>query len=154
MLNFDLLMFIPWMYLTIYNETIKEIGTKFVNNNIQLPHFINILWNRLKYYQFNIIFRSILPAEYTDNNALNNVIAIWIKNITATIIPILNYNLDFFWRVLLLFNIILVSTPVYTTQPVIQSVILRLHPRRIILLLSKGTLFHDPVKVWINGFGL
>ncbi len=142
------------MYFTIYNDTISEIGTKFVNNNIQLPHLINILWNKLKYYQFNIILRSILPAEYTDNTALNNVIAIWIKNITATIIPILNYNLDFFWRVLLLFNIILVSTPVYTTHPVIHSVILRLHPRRIILLLSKGILFHEPVKVWINGLGL
>ena len=146
-------MFIPWMYFTIYNDTINEIGTKFVNNNIQLPHFINILWNILKYYQFKIILRSKLPAEYTDNTALNNVIAIWIKNITATIIPILNYNLDFFWRVLLLFNIILVSTPVYTTHPVIHYVIFKLHPRKIILLLSKGTLFHEPVKVWINGLG-
>lgn len=29
------------MYLTIYKETIREIGTKLVNSNIQLPHLIN-----------------------------------------------------------------------------------------------------------------
>ena len=92
--------------------------------------------------------------DNTDKKALNSVIDIWVKNIQATIIPILNYSLDFFWRLLLLLSIIFVSMPVYTTTPVTQSVIFKLHPLNTMLLLSRGTLFQDPVNVWIKGFGL
>jgi hypothetical protein len=93
-------------------------------------------------------------VEMTDKKALNKVIIICDKNIKATIIPILNYSLDFFWRVLLLLSMIFVSTPVYTTTPVTHSVIFKLHPLSTTLLLSNGTSFHDPVNVWIKGFGL
>lgn len=139
------------MYLTIYNETIKEIGTKFVKRRIQLPHFINNRWKKLMYTEK---FRSIFSDDRTDKNALSKVIDIWVRKITATMIPILNSSLDFFCRVLLLFSIIFVSTPVYTTTPVTQSVIFKLQPLKTTLLLSSGTPFQDPVKVCINGFGL
>ena len=97
------------MYLTIYNETIKEIGTKFVKRRIQLPHFINKRWKKFIY---TAKVKSILYVDKTDKNALNKVIDICVRKIIATMIPILNYNLDFFCRVLLLFNMIFVSTPV------------------------------------------
>lgn len=89
----------------------------------------------------------------TERKALKNVINICARKINATMIPILNSSLDFFWRVLLLFSMILVSTPVYTTTPVTHSVILRLHPLSTTLLLSSGTPFHEPVKVWMKGLG-
>lgn len=132
------------MYLTIYNDTIKEIGTKLVKSRIQLPHLTNKRWKKFIY---TVNVKSILYVDMTAKKALNKVIDICVRKITATMIPILNYNLDFFCRVLLLFNIILVSTPVYTTTPVTQSVIFRLQPLNTILLLSSGTPFQDPVKV-------
>lgn len=89
----------------------------------------------------------MLSVDRTESVALSKVIDIWVRKMMATMIPILNYNLDFFWRVLLLFNMIFVSTPVYTTTPVTQSVILRLQPLNTMLLLSKGTPFQEPVKV-------
>ena len=144
-------MLIPWIYLTISKETIKEIGTKLVNNKIQLPHFIKSWWKKFIY---TAKVTSIFYVDITERKALNNVIDIWARKINATIMPILNSSLDFFWRVLLLFNMILVSTPVYTTTPVTHSVILRLHPLSTTLLLSSGTPFQDPVKVWIKGLGL
>lgn len=141
----------PWIYLTIYKETINEIGTKLVNNNIQLPHLINNLCKKL-IYTINVI-----STEYLDNadiRALMNVMIICVKNINATIIPILNYNRDFFCLLWLLFSIIFVSTPVYTTTPVTHSVILRLQPLNTMLLLSKGICFQEPVNVWMKGLGL
>jgi hypothetical protein len=75
-----------------------------------------------------------------DINAQRNVMAICAKNITATIIPILNYSLDFFCLVLFEFSIILESTPVYTTSPYTHFDIFKLHPRKTVLLLSKGQL--------------
>ena len=47
-----------------------------------------------------------------DSIELPKVSIIWAKNIAITIKPILNYSLDFFCLVLLLFNMIFVSTPV------------------------------------------
>ncbi len=74
----------------------------------------------------------------TDINAQKNVNAICVKNTNATIIPILNYNLDFFCLVLLEFNIIFESIPVYMTSPYTHLVIFKLHPLKTILLLSNG----------------
>lgn len=108
-LNLELLMLMPWMYFTISRDTISEIGTKFVNNKIQLPHLINSRWKKLKY---SLRLRSNECFEAIAKKALSKVISIWVRKINATMIPILNYSLDFFWRVLLLFNMILVSTPV------------------------------------------
>lgn len=62
-------------------------------------------------------------------------------------IPILNYNLDFFCLLLLELSIIFESMPVYMTSPYTHLVIFRLHPRSTILLLSRGVPLLEPVNV-------
>lgn len=142
----------PWIYLTISKDTINEMGTKFVNSSIQLPHFTISSFVVEKSIQSDklILFFDIK----TDMKAQRKVIAIWVKNTTATIIPILNSNLDFFCLVLFEFNIILESTPVYITSPYTHLVIFKLHPLSTTLLLSSGVPLNDPVNVCMYGFGL
>lgn len=128
------------------------MGTKFVNSSIQLPHFTISSFVVEKSIQSDklILFFDIK----TDMKAQRKVIAIWVKNTTATIIPILNSNLDFFCLVLFEFNIILESTPVYITSPYTHLVIFKLHPLSTTLLLSSGVPLNDPVNVCMYGFGL
>lgn len=133
------------MYFTISSETINEIGTKFVNNKIQLPHFTISSFVVEKSIQSDKFIRFL--DRIVDINAHKKVIAICIKNTTATIIPILNYNRDFFCLVLLEFNIILESTPVYMTKPYTHLVIFKLQPLNATLLLSRGVPLYEPVKV-------
>ena len=118
------LMRIPWIYFTIYKETIKEIGTKFVKSKIQAPQLINNLFptfsiaymfssiSIISYWGNHYSINSVYRLEITPSKAHKKVRPICIIKMTATMIPILNYNLDFFCLVLLEFNIIFVSTPV------------------------------------------
>jgi len=59
--------------LTIYKETINEMGTKFVKRRIQLPHFTN---NRWKKFIYTANVKSILSVDKTAKKALNKVIDI------------------------------------------------------------------------------
>jgi hypothetical protein len=125
------------MYFTIYKVTIKDIGTKFVNRRIQLPHLMKSVFERENSSAYSIDMFGVVKVEI---RALVKVNIIWAINMPITIKPILNYSLDFFCLDLLLFSMILESTPVYKTKPVTQLVIFKLHPLRIMLLLSIGML--------------
>lgn len=98
------------MYLTISRDTIKEMGTKLVKSRIQLPHLIMssfVVEIRTQADKMN----AFLDIK-TDMRAQKNVIDICMMKTTATMIPILNYNLDFFCLVLLELSMILESMPV------------------------------------------
>jgi hypothetical protein len=104
-----LLILMPWMYLTISRVTIKEIGTKLVNSRIQLPHLINSYLEREISFPY---YKKMLEMVRVETIALEKVSIIWAQKTPITIRPILNSSLDFFCLGLLLFSMILLSTPV------------------------------------------